>query len=167
MFLVSTGLRVSEACGLTWGDVDLAARRFRVAKAQVYVGGEFHVGPPKSKAGRRSITLDATGIEALRQVTTSCDDDGVFRTRKGRPPVPGVVKREVRHLCEMAGVPVLSPHGLRHVHAMLALKATRDPYLVQRRLGHSHVSVTLGLYGYPTDDEESVAPALDRLLKKE
>jgi integrase len=164
VFLVATGLRVSEACGLTWDDVDLDARRIRVAQTQVYVGGEFHIGPPKSKAGRRYVTLDTTSIEALRRVMARGEGDGVFRTRKDRPPVPGVVKREVKYLCELAGVPVLTPHGLRHVHAMLALKATRDPYLVQRRLGHNHVSVTLGIYGYPTDDEESVAPALDRLL---
>ena len=67
-------------------------------------------------------------------------------------------------LCRHANVPVIHVHGLRHVAAMLALEATGDVYLVQQRLGHSHINVTLGIYGYPSRSEAAVAPALDRLL---
>lgn len=162
--LVLTGLRLSEGCGLTWEEVDLARGRIRVSETQVYVEGEFVPGPPKSKAGRRWVALDKTAVEVMTQLRDQGAQGGVFRTRCGRPPVPGVVNRELKRLCDEAQVPVLTPHGLRHVQAMLALKATRDPYVVQRRLGHSHVSVTLGIYGYSLDQDDTVSQALDQLL---
>jgi integrase len=40
-----------------------------------------------------------------------------------------------------------------------------DPYLVQKRLGHSHVSVTLGIYGYSRKDESEVGIQMDKLLE--
>jgi hypothetical protein len=47
---------------------------------------------------------------------------------------------------------------------MLAIKATRDIYMVQRRLGHAHPSITVGIYGYSLGDDDEVAGALDQLL---
>lgn len=48
----------------------------------------------------------------------------------------------------------------------MALKATRDPHAVRRRLGHSHVSTTIGIYGYALEEGGTVAWALDRLIHK-
>ena len=47
---------------------------------------------------------------------------------------------------------------------MLSLEVTDDPYVVQRRLGHANVGVTLGIYGYSNRDDREVADELDTLL---
>ena len=164
LLLVSTGLRISEALGLTWQDVNLDKNLIHITTVQVHTDGQFIAGPPKTRSGRRSISLDNVGSSVMKTLARDGGKGGVFRTRKGKPPVPGVIIRELRQLCDEAGVPRLTPHGLRHVHAMLALEATGDAYLVQRRLGHSHISVTLGLYGYSLRKDYSVASALNELL---
>jgi len=164
-FLVTTGLRISEAFGMTWADVDLANSRIRVRESIVYVGQQRLAGPPKTKASRRWVSLDASAYEVIARMTPGQPKEGVFRTKNGKPPTPANVREALLHVCEEADVPPLNPHGLRHVAAMLALTATRDIYLVQRRLGHANVNVTLGIYGYSSDDEGVVAGALDSLLR--
>jgi integrase len=67
-------------------------------------------------------------------------------------------------LCKRAGVERINIHGMRHVAAVLALKAVQDAHLVQRRLGHSHVSITMGVYAYATGDDGDVASAIGQLL---
>jgi integrase len=165
-FLVTTGLRVSEALGLTWGDVDLEGRRVRVREPLVHVNGTPIPMPPKTKAGRRWVTLDSTALAALGRIPVGANNDGVFRTRTGRPPTHGTIRTTLLVLCEESGVPPLNPHGLRHVAAMLAIKATRDIYLVQRRLGHAHPSITVGIYGYSLGGDDEVAHALDRIISQ-
>ena len=67
-------------------------------------------------------------------------------------------------MCAEAEVPRINVHGLRHVDAVLALRAGNDVHAVQRRLGHSHVSVTMGIYAYATRDDAEVADAVEKLL---
>lgn len=160
-FLVVTGLRISEALGLEWSDV--RDGQVTVRRALVHVNGQFILGPPKSKAGRRTVSLGEVGQEILSRLTPS--EGRIFTTRTGQTPMLGTINRELTRLCSEAQVPRLSPHGLRHVHAALVYRATRDPFLTQRRLGHSHVSTTLGIYGYSMDGDETVAKEVDRLLE--
>ena len=111
------------------------------------------------------MSLPDSALTALRAVERGDAPDGpIFRTSTGNPPTDRHILDALNDLCKVARVPRLHVHGLRHVAAMLALEATGDIYLVQQRLGHSHVNVTLGIYGYPSRSEAAVAPALDRLL---
>lgn len=77
---------------------------------------------------------------------------------------PYRVITDITSRCDRAEVSRTNILGLRHVAAMLALEAVDDPYLVQQRLGHSHVSVTLGIYGYSRKSESVVSEKLDNLL---
>jgi integrase len=167
VFLVTTGLRVSEALGLTWSDVDVEGRRVLVRETLVHVDGTALQMAPKTKSGRRWIALDSAALVALRRVPQGDPNQRVFRTQTGKSPKHGTLRTTLLALCEETGVPPLNPHGLRHVAAMLAIKATRDIYLVQRRLGHSSPNVTVGIYGYSLGEDEEVADALDRLLLNE
>jgi integrase len=83
---------------------------------------------------------------------------------RGSVPKAQNLRAPLARLCEKSKVPLINLHGLRHVAAMLALEATGDAYLVQQRLGHSHVSTTIGIYGYPARAESAVGDALDRML---
>ncbi|MEZ4522226.1 MAG: site-specific integrase, partial [Thermomicrobiales bacterium] len=164
--LATTGLRFSEAIGLRWSDVDWDAGTVRVEQTVVWSHGEFHILPPKTKAGRRTVSLTQPAVRALRRLEHECSPEiRIFRTETGAPPRHSDIRLFLHDLCDEAGVPRINIHGLRHVAAMLAFEAVDDIYLVQQRLGHSHVGVTLAVYGYPARNESVVAPEIDRLLQ--
>jgi integrase len=150
-FLLLTGLRVSEALGLEWGDVDLERRRITVKRALVYnVGQRYVEEDTKTASSRRVIALTGAGVQAMARRRAATTGQGrVFTGRFGNTPEQTNLRR-----------------ALRHVHAMLALEATGDVYAVQRRLGHSNVTTTVAIYGYSKRDDSETAEALDRLLDK-
>lgn len=61
-------------------------------------------------------------------------------------------------------LPVIRLHDLRHTHATLALAAGIHPKVVQERLGHSSVTMTLDLYSHAVPamqaDAASIVAAL-------
>jgi integrase len=165
--LTTTGLRFSEAIALRWRDVDLDGGSLRVDRAFIWSGNKLTVQPPKSKAGRRLVSLPELAVSAFRAIPRESDPDAlIFTTINGRPPHHAHLRKALKSLCHQADVPRIKLHGLRHVAAMTALKITNDPHSVQRRLGHSHVSTTIGIYGYPTQTDGELARGLDDLLRE-
>jgi integrase len=158
LLLATTGVRISEGLGLEPQDVDLVAAHITMRQAQVWQSGTrvYVRGPIKTKAGRRTLAVPEVARVALEEIP--------FRTREGAVPVPNTLKAVLVKLCDQAGVPPINPHGLRHVHAALAYRATGDAYAVQKRLGHSSVTTTMGIYGFGMGREEEMRDALDRLM---
>lgn len=159
-FLATTGLRISEALALTWADVDRSRGTVVITKSLIHVAGVWHELPPKTKAARREVSLPDAAVEALCLLPQT--RHRVFFD--GEPPMWWQLRNALRSLCRESAVPYVNVHGLRHVAATLALKATHDAHAVRRRLGHSHISTTIGIYGYALEDDDSVAGAVDRLL---
>ena len=60
------GLRILEALGLSWPDVDLATGRLTVRKQLQRLIGQLTLTEPKSRSGRRSVILPAVAVDALR-----------------------------------------------------------------------------------------------------
>jgi integrase len=68
-------------------------------------------------------------------------------------------------LAERAGVKVIRLHDARHTHASLMLKAGIHPKIVQERLGHSTIAMTLDTYSHVTPGlQQAAAESFDRLL---
>ena len=81
-FLAATGLRISEALALAWGDLDLGKRRVQVRR-RVYRGA---VAPPKSRYGIRSVPLSqqmARELWELRKSTRASDELPMFASDTG------------------------------------------------------------------------------------
>ena len=91
-------------------------------------------------------------------------DAPIFRTSNGLPPTSGQLRRPLLALCKIADVPPINVHGLRHVHAPLVYRSTKDMYAVTARLGHADVAFTMRQYGYGTAADSDTAAALDVLL---
>ena len=71
-------------------------------------------------------------------------------------------------LCERAGVPKLTPHGLRHTYASLALRARVPIDVVSKLLGHKDITETLKTYRTVYQNElERFALSLSDLLKED
>lgn len=161
LLLATTGMRRGEALGLSWQAIDFGTSRLSVRRSLVDVDrGEPIWSDPKTASGRRSISLDAATLAALRSeksrqardrllVGPAYTDLGlVFTHQDGSPLHPDTTSRNFRHRAAELGLAAIRLHDLRHTWATLALEAGVHPKVVQERLGHSNVSITLDLYSH-------------------
>lgn len=156
--VVLTGLRRGEALGLRWADVDLDEGVLHVRQQVVAVGTEVRIGPPKTKAGERTVALSEATVAMLREHQArqrperlmwgeAWHDSGhVFTYEDGRMLRPDHVTHLFRRLAKEAGLPLIRLHNLRHTSASLALAAGVPMKVVSDRLGHSSESITSALY---------------------
>jgi integrase len=160
LLAASTGMRRGEVLGLQWPDVDLARARVAVRRSLVTVGHQVVVSEPKTAKGRRSVALDPATVATLKawrkvQATErlawgpAWTDSGLVFTREdGRPLHPREVTRAFTRHVLAAGLPIIRLHDLRHTHATLALAAGVHPKVVQERLGHANIAITLDTYSH-------------------
>ena len=88
------------------------------------------------------------------------DNDLVLCKVDGEPLHPDHFSRGFTRRVARFGLPKLSLHGLRHTWATLALKARVHPKVVQERLGHSTISITLDVYSHVTAGMQADAAAI-------
>ncbi|WP_034384730.1 site-specific integrase [Deinococcus sp. YIM 77859] len=170
-FLALTGMRIGEALGLTWGDVkpypDAAGGYFvEVLKTRSEFQGRYYTGGGKSGARRVPLWPEALGIveDMRRRVSIEARADGyrgagtaphapLFAAVDGRPMRQDVLRAVMRRTCERAGVPLLSPHALRHSTGTYLISRGHDPVSVAALLGHKQVSTTLNIYAHALPDK--------------
>ena len=89
----------------------------------------------------------------------------MFTNADGTGLWPQRVTADFRRVAEALGLPLIGVHGLRHTAAMWLIASGVNPRVVQQRLGHADVSVTLGLYthvlpGHDVDAAEALGRAI-------
>lgn len=155
--LAVTGLRISEALELRWGDVDFGKRRLNVSR-QVYQG---RVGSPKSANGIRSVPLSTTMCQRLWPLQ-GAGDALLFTGPRGMHVDRRWLARQVLDpATKKAGVPWVSFHTFRHTCASLLFAAGKSAKQVQVWLGHSDPGFTLRTYVHLLDDGLGDAECLD------
>lgn len=164
-FLLGSGLRISEALGLRWEDVDMGQGLVHVRRAVVYAGQEATLQRPKTKAGERTVTLPDFALDLLRRKPRPLTDDApVFTTTTSTTPTPGVIRDTLVLLCDQAQVPFVNVHGLRHCHAALLLSQGLDLQVLRRRLGHATVDMSVNRYAYALRPDSDAAEAVQQAL---
>jgi len=181
---IFTGLRASELRGLRWADVDLKKSELHVRqRADKYADKYNVIGRPESESGERTVPLPPIVANALREWRLVCpksDMDIVFVSRRGRiransdlvqfALVPAQIAAGVTTSDGKAKYTGL--HSLRHFFASWCINRREDgglgltPKLVQERLGHSTIGMTLDVYGhlFPRGDDGSELAAAERAL---
>ena len=166
-FLALTGCRRGEALGLRWADVDLKAGTATLTNQRPIAGGSIVQGAPKTASGARTVALDPVTVDTLRELRAVQNSerllfgadwakgDLVFTHPDGKGLWPQTVTRQFKEIAARLGLPLIGVHGLRHTAATWMISQGVSPKLVAERLGHSNVSITLGLYTH-------VMPAHDR-----
>jgi integrase len=150
--LAFTGLRIGEALGLTWADVDLDAGLLSVHRQLSRYREHAKL---KTEAGRRQIVLAPAMIRLLRfrwlGSAYKGPDDFVFLNSAGRPCDYRKVGEAFRRAARAPGVRAdgrLSLHSRRHGYASLLISQGLDVLFVSRQLGHANPNVTLKVYAH-------------------
>jgi len=172
---LTCGMRQAELLGLRWADLNLPGAVLAVRQQAIRVKGGWAFTPPKTDKGRRTIALPVLAVRALRQHKIRQteerlalgpaweDNDLVFPNQVGRPiERQNLIRRSFHPVLDKAGLGRLRFHDLRHSAATLMLAQGIHPRVVQERLGHSTISVTMDVYSHvmPTLQKEA-ARAMD------
>jgi integrase len=144
----------------------LAGRRPRRRPASggadnpVKINGKLLTSEPKTAKGQRPIALDPSTVSVLREhgtrmleermlVGADFSDEGrAFRRPDGSCLRPETVSSTFLRRQKKLDVPRLTLKGLRHTWATRALEQGIHPRVVQERLGHSTIAITLGIYSH-------------------
>jgi len=156
-----TGLRRSEILGLRWKDVDLDMAVASVVQVLHRLkDGRFILQEPKTAKSRRQVSLGPAAVLALRNYRERrqaeriiagrplSQDDLMFCHLDGSPIRPDNVSRAFSRIARKTGISGVRFHDLRHTHATLMLKQGIHPKIVQERLGHATIAVTLDTYSH-------------------
>jgi integrase len=160
---IQTGARKGEVLGLTWADVDVAARTLRI---EYQLDREGKRAEPKTKRSRRAVAITpelATQLAAARLASGDPESALVFRRQDGTPYSHTAADRTLAAAIKRAGLPHVSWHDLRHAHVSLLFASGRDPVSIAARVGDS-VETVLSTYAHEYDaarrrEDESAALA--------
>jgi integrase len=166
---IFTGMRRSELLALRWQDVDLLLLQTSVNRTLHQIkGGRTIFRQPKTEKSRRLIALTPSTAALLQEYRDSqnilreslgyaklTETDLVFCQYDGKPFLPNTVTHNWIKLVRRAGLSGIRLHDARHTHATLMLKQGIHPKIVQERLGHSSIQITLDTYSH-------VAPGLQQ-----
>ena len=93
------------------------------------------------------------------------DNDLVFSNIEGEPLRPNTITRAWTTLAAKYGLKVIRLHDARHTHASLLLKQGVHPKVVQERLGHASIQMTIDLYSHVSPTiQEAAALSFDELV---
>ncbi len=165
--LSSTGLRLGEALALEWSDIK--GDKLSVSKNLSYDNhNNVFITSPKSKSSVRIIKVDNNIVSLLKKHKVNKNecilryktfekpikDSIIFSNENGNYLRHSVVREFFYKSCKRSGVPVLSPHALRHSHAVHLLESGANIKYVSARLGHSTISITADVYMHITEKIE-------------
>lgn len=148
-FMLATGLRVGEAVGVTWADVDLVKGLVRVERTIIRVKGKGLVAKKvKSETSERPLFLPKWCITMLkeRRERRRADDSPVFPSGAGTWRDRNAVQRSIRQVREGTDFEWLTTHTYRKTVATMLDEGGRSARAIADQLGHSRVSMTQDVY---------------------
>lgn len=143
LLIAKTGLRFSEALGLTPADFDFARQTISVNKTWDY---KTNTGfqPTKNRSSIRKVQMDwQLGMQFQHLIKNLNEDEPIF---VNGPVCNSTPNNCLARHCRKCGIPEISIHGLRHTHASLLMFAGVSIASVSRRLGHSSITTTQKVY---------------------
>lgn len=177
---VETGLRPGELYALNLDDIDFENRRIRVSRTLIYQKfegdekKEYHLGPPKTKAGNRSVPMTGRCEQAVRKqlrqrkvILNKCGvkplqgfENLLFISKVGTPLNATTYNDAIGRVVETINaikdpteqVEKFSGRCFRHTFATRCFEAGISPKTVQAYLGHATLQMTMDLYTHVTEE---------------
>ena len=171
LILLTAGLRRGELLALRWEDIDFKKNLLKVRRNMVHGENGYVIKSPKTESGIRDIHLGDDVMKELELAKKQYSKDMltygagyqnlgfVVRQEDGSPLKPDSMTRKWIRFLDSRGLPRIRLHDLRHSNATALIQAGVNPRVVQQRLGHSDVNITLNTYTHvlPEMDEEAAA----------
>ena len=186
VFIMYSGLRVSEAIGLKWRYVEKDFSQIRVMQSHRKVADRAEDGTPilvdghktyhkiqkspKTESGQRTVPLPKRAREVLEQFflmfPDHSADDNVFLTSTGTVYMREHVERTLKRMLKNSDCACkdYTPHSLRHGYGSVLLSEGVDIKTVSVLLGHSDISITYNIYIHvlEKDKMQAVMNVFDR-----
>lgn len=164
--LFNTGLRISEFCGLTVGDIDFKEMRINIDhQLQRKRNMEYVIEDTKTSSGTRFVPMTPEVADCFRRILAKRDQpkvepmvDGytgfLFLDKNGMPMVALHWEKYFKHILDKYNsiykvqLPKITPHVCRHTFCSKMAKSGMNPKTLQYIMGHSDISVTLNTYSH-------------------
>lgn len=162
VFLLNTGCRLGEAGALMIGDVSKNNVKISRTITRTEVGG-YEIGiDAKTEAGKRTIPMNEEAQQAWKaqkDFNSAIDgaisiSDPVFRAPRGSLIKSANVNADIAKICKKAGIDRFSAHAFRDTFATRCVESNMQVKTLQVILGHTDVSMTLGLYAHVMEDQK-------------
>ena len=169
--MLGTSARIGEALALRVRDVDLDGDppTIRIAGTITNVKGKtaYRQDHPKTARSRRTVVIPAFTAEAVKrrlaQLEDSPPDALLFQSRNGAPLATNNVRRQLRHVLDLAGIEGVTPHSFRRAVAT-AVKDAANVELAAELLGHADPKITIEHY---VRRSETVDPLTATVLEEQ
>jgi len=180
MIALFTGMRLGEVLALRWSRIDLVRKVIEVREAIEQTKTSIKLKVPKTKAGRRDITLPDFLVEVLQAFRTEQlqiriklgagklpNDALLFSSINGELPSQKYYSKAWSDFAAQIGMPEISFHALRHTHASQLISEGVDVVTISKRLGHANAAITLKVYAHLfTKDDGKAAAAINAALAR-
>lgn len=157
-----TGMRPSEIYALKWTDINLEKKFISVQRAISRIGSKTKL--TKTPSGKRRIDIDSLLVQYLSDMKKKREPDKIYvfpSPPRGRRNyrIPWNISQHLKCMCNKAGIEYRNFYSLRHSHATLLLEMNVHPKIVQERMGHSDIKITMETYSHitPTIQQKAVA----------
>jgi integrase len=177
LLAVTTGMRRGEVAALRWRHLDLDRAQISVEESVEQTKTGIRHKPPKSGKGR-TVALSKSVVDELRNHRVRqaeallklgirlSEDSFVVAQAGGSPFQPRSLTHAFQLFLAEQKLPRLRLHDLRHTHATAMLKSKVHPKIVQERLGHSTIAVTLDIYSHVLEGmQEGAVEVVDAALQ--
>lgn len=185
-----TGIRISEALGLMWKDIDFNKKTLTICRQLVYTKYgkiRYRITDTKTKQSNRTIYIsDELVNELLREkerqqelrIINVMDKEGycysfsdILNTKADMSIIDLVCVTDIGKIISHKTVQYelrthgLNAHSFRHTHATNLAAAGIQPVTVARRLGHSKPDTTLNVYTHDTEEQQKNVVAILEMKK--
>lgn len=180
--LAFTGMRQGEARALKWSDIDFDNDTITISKT--ITRNENNVecvgATPKNRTSHRVIKMDSITASIMKKHRDECrayysargqlfrfNDGFVFEIKCGHFMKSDAVIAIMKRYCSRAGVPVITPHGLRHTYVSLMIEAGVQPIEIAHNVGHSDLKMIMSVYDEMNDNrKEKTADTFAQFMAK-
>ncbi|MEK3855913.1 site-specific integrase [Cytobacillus sp. FSL H8-0458] len=164
-FVISilTGMRMGEVLGLRWKDIDFDKQIIYIRQTLSKIDEEGNYGfidEGKTASAIRTIYIPTSLIHSLKEHRQLIEKeqkilgdsylnyDLVLCAKNGNWVHPNNFRRAFKVTVEQLDIPMIRLHDLRHSHATFLLSKQVNPKIIQERLGHKNITVTLNTYSH-------------------
>jgi integrase len=165
------GLRRGEMLGLQRQDIDLLKGTIRIDRSAQEINNRRVIGPPKTRAGFRTLHIPESTLELLKRhldsFVGSQPDAWILTGEKGQPLNKRMITKYWNQARKSINRTDLHLHDLRHFHLTLVATQGATTKEIMARAGHSTPRAAL-IYQHATDDRDrTLANLLEPLAKSQ